>query len=169
MMAKNILLGSIGATTFIFSWLYFGSANYPFAMISLAAGLIWIGLEIKWNRSLASIFFLAFFALGVVASLSDFPTLPILLGLSTNLAAWDLSRLEARIAKGAEGDVKAILETKHLQKLAIVTAAGFVVALLATSAQISLSFVALAVITLLVMIALRVSMLYARKENSGNS
>lgn len=164
-MTKNMLLGSVGVTTAVFSAIYFVSGDYLLAAFSLAAGLAWLYLEIRWQGSSASIFFLIFFILGIAASLRGLPTLIILLGLSTNLAAWDLSRLWVRIANRAEGDVKVALETRHLQKLGAVTAAGLIIALLALSVQISLSFVAFAVITFLVMIALRISMLYARKED----
>jgi hypothetical protein len=167
--AKNIRLGLIGATTALFTLLFFGAAQYSIALAALASGLIWLVLEIRWQQSIATIFFLVFFALGIAGSFNHLPTPIVLLCLSTNLAAWDLSRLESRIANGAEGEVKVTLSAKHLQKLAITAVAGFIVALLATSVQISINFVALAIIILVVMIALRTSMVYARNTNNHNS
>lgn len=168
-MARNILLGLIGATTVLFVVMYVGAAEYSNALFSLATGLIWLFIEIKSKRSLSTIFFVIFFALGVLGGLNHLPTPLILLGISMNLAAWDLSRLKARIAGKAEADVIAKLEIKHLQKLAVVTGIGLILALLSTSIQISLSFVALAVLTLAVMIVLRASMRYLRSDDQQSA
>ena len=168
-MAKNILLGLIGATTALFVMMFIGAAEYSNALFSLAAGLIWLFVEIRSQRSLSTIFFVVFFVLGILGGLNHLPTPLILIGISMNLAAWDVSRLRARIADKAEADVIARLETRHLQKLAVVTGIGLILALLSTTIQISLSFVALAVIALAVMIVLRASMRYLRSDEQPNA
>lgn len=163
-MIKNILLGLIMVTTALFSLAYLLAGQFPVAVFSLIAGAVWLALEARQQESAPSLFFLLFFGLAAVGG-SIHLTLPVLLaGLCANIAAWDLSRFRTRIGNRAEGEAKALLESKHLQKLSLTTGLGFIIALLSTFVSISLNFVILVVLTLAMLLALRTSLLYLRKD-----
>jgi hypothetical protein len=162
-MTKKVLLGFIVVTGTVFSFIYAASQAYLFAALAIGVGSVWFILEVKEEREFGTVFFLAFLALAILRSMYQAPVAMLLLGLSTDLAAWDLSRFRIRIASETEREAVALLETGHLRKLAVTACAGFFVALLPVFVQISVSFVALLLIILVTMIALRRSMFYLRQ------
>ena len=166
-MAKKSLFALIVITAVVFALIYAAVQMYALVAVAVGLGAAWLFLEIKRTHPLATAFFLAFAGLAVLGSLKHASPVIVLLGLTTDLAAWDLSRLRARIAGKAEIDALALLETKHLRKLAITASAGFLIALLPLIIQLSINFVVLLLIVLLTVIALRRSMLVARGYDHG--
>jgi hypothetical protein len=164
-ITKKVLLGLVAVTTAAFLFAYVASQAYLLAAFAVGLGLIWLILEMGGENPLGSVFFLAFLALAIVGSLSNAPIPIILLGLSTDLAAWDLSRFQARIADEIESDTTVGLQTKHLQKLAVTACIGFFIALLPVAIHISVNFVIFCFVMVLAMIALRRSMLYFRTDH----
>ena len=165
MTAQRALLALIVVAAAALSLASAAAQSYPLAALTLALGAIWLIAEARAQRRPGTILFLALLALAVAASLNDAPILIVLVSLSADLAAWDLSRLQARIADGCEGATRAALEASHLRKLAVTACAGLLIALLPALIQISLSFVAVCVLILLAMFVLRRSLLTLRRES----
>jgi hypothetical protein len=161
-ITKKVLLGLVVVTTAAFSFIYAVSQQHLLAVFTVGLGFVWLILEVKGENHLSSVFFLAFLALTIVGSLGNAPILIVLLGLSTDLAAWDLSRFRARIADETESDTTAVLEIKHLQKLMVTACMGFFIALLPVFIHISIGFVIFGCVMVLAMITLRRSLLYFR-------
>src|SRR5258706_7980512 len=148
-MTNKALCGLIMITAVTFSFINMLSQQYLIAGTSFALGVIWLLLEVNKRRPLSTLFFLFFLGLAILGSLHSAPIPIILLGLSTDLAAWDLSQFQARIKDEAESEAKALLEITHLQRLAAITSVGFLIALLPTLIKISIDFVVLFIIILL--------------------
>jgi len=168
-MTKNILFGLIVATAAIFSMIYFSVGLYVQAGIALIAGIFWLSLEIRERQSFPTTFFLLFVGLVVVGALNRVMVLLLLAGLCAAIAAWDLSRFIARTRDKVEAEMKAVLEARHLQKLLVVTGLGFVIALPPTVVNLSLNFLTLAVLTLVMLLMLRASLLYLRRDDKGEN
>jgi hypothetical protein len=165
-MTRKVLLGLIIVTSSVFSFVYAASQAYFFAALAFGLGLVWLVLEAIGDGRFSTVFFLAFLALAILRSMDQAPVTMLLLGFTTNLAAWDLARFRARIASETMSEVLALLETQHLQKLAVTAFAGLVIALLPVFIQISINFVVLLIIILLTMVALRRSILLISSESS---
>jgi hypothetical protein len=161
-ITKRVLWGLIIVTTAAFSLVNAVLQQPPLAALAAGLGLFWLSLEIRGRNPLTSVFFLSFLALAIVESLESAPILIILLGVSTDLAAWDLSRFQARIADEIGSSTTVTLEVKHLQKLAVTTSAGFFIALPPVFFHLAIDFVIFGCVMVLAMIALRRSMLYFR-------
>ena len=168
MITKRVLWGLIVVTTAVFSLVYAVLQQPLLAAFAVGLGLLWLGLEVKGENPLASVFFVSFLALAIVGSLISAPILIILLGLSTDLAAWDLSRFRTRIASEIERGTTATLEAKHLRMLAVTASAGFFVALPPVFIHLAIGFVIFGFIMVLTMIALRRSMLYFRSDHKSS-
>lgn len=166
-MAKNVLLALIVITSVVFAIVYTSAQMYAVAAVAVALGAVWLLLEAQTEYRVAVVFFLAFVALAVLGTLYQSSAVLILFGLTTDLAAWDLSRFRRRIAGVAEADAAALLATNHLRKLAITAAAGFLIALLPLLIELSINFVVLLLFVLLTIIALRRSMFALRGSDRG--
>jgi hypothetical protein len=169
MRTNRMLWGLIIVTAATFSVVNIISRQYVVAVISFVPGLIWLILEVKQRNPLNSLFFLFFLGVAVLAGLNSAPIPMTLLGLSTDLAAWDLSRFQARLMDEPNSEAKTRLETRHLQRLAVITCAGWFIAWLPTLIKISLDFVVVFVIMLLTMMTLRKSLLYLRDNNTSGA
>jgi len=168
-MTTRALYGLIILTTAILTLANLILQAYLIAGLALVLGSLWLFLQIKKKESPNSIFFVFFLGLTVLVSLRNVPVLYMLLALSSNLAAWDLSRFQARIVNEVESAAKTSLELKHLQKLTITVPIGFLVALLPLFVHISISFIIVLCIILAAMLALRSSIFYLRNENKPNT
>lgn len=163
-MTKPILMGLILVTTAVFSLAYAFSQHGLIAVFALVSGLFWLAQEYSPHQSAAAPFFLVFMGLSVVGSLNHLPALAMLFGLSTNLAAWDLSRFWNRITSGGKQAMDPMLEQSHLQRLSITLGTGLLAALPPLLVRISISFAAFAGLMLLVVVLLRASALHLRPE-----
>jgi hypothetical protein len=161
MMTKRILLRLIVVTTAVFSLASAASQQYLLSMVVLAVGLTWFTLENRQIQIATTLFFLFFAGLALVGSLNSLSGLAMLFGLSTDLAAWDLSRFRARAGKS---EVEPKLETRHLKALFPTLGTGFLIALPPMFIAISANFVVFFFLTLLVMIVLRVSTLSLHQD-----
>jgi hypothetical protein len=164
-MTKKVLCGLIMLTAAIFSAMYLIAQAYLIAALSFILGLIWLILEMTENGAPASVFFLFYLALAIIGTLNNISVATALVGLSTDLAAWDLSRFRARITNGMEWKTESLLETRHLQILAAAIGSGLIIGLSFSLIRISISFAVLASITLLVMVAFRKSILNLRGQD----
>lgn len=165
MITKRVLWGLIVATTAVFSLVCAVLQQPPLAAFAVGLGLLWLSVEVKGKNPLASVFFLSFLVLAIVDSLISAPILIILLGLSTDLAAWDLSRFQARIADEIGSGTTVALEVKHLRKLTITASAGFFMALPPVFIHLAVDFIIFGCVMVLAMIVLRQSMLYFRSDH----
>jgi hypothetical protein len=163
-MTTKILYGLIILTSLLLTVTNIALQDYVIASVTIISGAIWLLLQIKKKEPSPSIFFILFLGLAILGSLRNISIPFMLLALTSDLAAWDLSRFQARISQEAESASKTLLELKHLQKLAITLSIGFLVALLPSFVHISLNFAVFLFILLLIMLALRKSILYLRKE-----
>ncbi len=168
MTAKRVLMVLIVVTAVVFALVHAASQDYGLAVLAVGLGLGWLVLEVQRQSAFATGFFLAFLVLAIIGGFNHASTPAVLLGLSTDLAAWDISRLRARIAGKTTNEAAALLETRHLQQLAVTAAAGFFIALIPVLIQLSISFVILLLLILLLMIALRQSMMYLRHDRENN-
>jgi hypothetical protein len=166
-ITKRVLWSLIVVTTAVFGLVYAVLQQPLLAASIVGLGLIWLGLEVKGENPLAPVFFLSFLALAIVGSLNGASILIILLGLSTDLAAWDLSRFQARIADEIESGTAARLEEKHLRKLIITAGAGFFIALPPVFIHLTIGFVVFGLVIVLTMSTLRRSVLYFRGDHKS--
>jgi hypothetical protein len=166
-ITKRVLWGLIVVTTAVFSLVYAVLQQPPLAAFVVGLGLLWLGLEVKGENLLASVFFLSFLVLAIVGSLISAPIWIILLGLSTDLAAWDLSRFQARMADATGSGTTAALEVQHLRKLIVTASAGFFIALPPVFIHLVIGFVIFGFVMVLTMIALRRSVLYFRGDHKS--
>jgi hypothetical protein len=164
-MTKQVVLGLIAVTTLIFVAAFNAAQEYTIGAFALALGLAWAMVEAYEKRSVASIFFACFLGLAILGNLGHVPVVMMLFGLSTGLAAWDLSRFRARAVHVEHGDIAPALERTHLRKLVATMGAGFVLALLPVMFTIPMTFLGLALVTLTAIIMLRNSMRYIRPED----
>jgi hypothetical protein len=164
MTTRRILLGLIIVTTLIFALVYTIFQQYLIAALALAAGLIWFKLEHDHDSTFVTLFFLWFLSLAILGSLNNLFPLWMLLGLCANLAAWDLSRLQARVTDAGRREIEPMLESRHLRWLFVAIGSGLLLAVLSTFVRISVNFVIFAVLTLLAMLILRASVFYLREE-----
>jgi len=165
MVVKKVLLALIVTTTAAFSLGYGAGSEFIVAMISIASGIAWLLLEIFEKRFLNSIFFIIFTILAILGCLKSMSSLILLIGFTTNLAAWDLSRFLLRSLNLANVENKAGFGTRHLYRLSITIGAGFLLALPPIFITFPLSFVTVFFITLLGMIVLSRFILYVNRQN----
>jgi hypothetical protein len=168
-MINKVLYGLIILTTAVLTLANLALQEYLIAALAVGLGSLWLILQIKKRESLNSGFFVFFLGLTISGSLRNVPILYMLFALSSNLAAWDLSRFRARIANEVESEQKTLLELKHLQKLTITVSIGFLVTLLPLFVHISTSFITFLCIILAVMLTFRRSIFYLRNENKTNA
>ena len=165
-MVKPVLWMLVGTSAALFALASGLAQEYSAAALCIAAGALWLLLEIRRSDITRVVFLLFFIGVAVVDSLKNAPMPLILLALSSGLAAWDLSSFRRRIANVEDGEAKAALERRHLQKLGLTAGAGFLAALIPLLAQISLPFVALSLLLLAAIVALSrtVSSLLGKRE-----
>jgi hypothetical protein len=167
-ITKRVLWGLIIVTTAVFSLVCAVLQQLLLVAFAVGLGLLWLSLEVKGKNPLASVFFLSFVVLAIVGSLISAPILVILLGLSTDLAAWDLSRFQSRIADEIGSGTTVGLEIGHLRKLIVTASAGFFMALPPVFVHLAIDFVIFGFIMVLAMIVLRQSMLYFRSGQESD-
>jgi hypothetical protein len=168
-MTKTVLFGSLILATALLTFANVALQDYLTALLAVAAGSTWLIVNMYNKETPHALFFLFFIGLAVVGSLRDIPTPIMLLTVSAILIAWDLSQLQTRINTEEESAAKTLLEVKHLQKLAITTSVGFLVALIPVFVQFQISFVIFLIIILAIMLALRKSILYLRNEKKSST
>ncbi len=168
-MTTKVLYVLIILTTVILTIANIVLQEYLIASIAIILGAVWLFLQVKNKESPNTVFFVFFLGLVILGSLRNVPIPIMLLALSSNLAAWDLSRFQARVNHEEASDSKIRLESKHLQRLAITLSIGFLIALLPSFIHISLNFVVFLVILLFLMLTLRKSILYLRQEAKINN
>lgn len=163
-MTTKVLYSLIILTSALLAVLNIASQEYLLAGIAILVGMAWLFLLVRKQEPPHSLFFVVFLGLTVLGNLRNVSAPLMVLTLSTNLAAWDLSRFLARISHEDESAAKTSLESNHLQKLAIPLVIGFFVALIPTFIHFSLNFVVFLTVLLLLMLILRRSILSLRKE-----
>lgn len=163
-MTAKILYGLIVLTTAILTVANITLQEYLIAGVAILLGATWLLLQMKQKDPPHSFFFVLFLGLTILGSLHNISIPFMLLAQSSDLAAWDLSRFLARISQEEESASKTLMELKHLQKLAFTLSIGFLVALLPTFIHISLNFVVFLLVLFLLILTLRKSVLYLRKE-----
>ena len=168
-MTTKVLYGLIILTSALLTVANIILQEYLIASVAITSGVIWLLLQMKQKEPPYTVFFILFLGLAVLGSFRNIALPFMLLALSSDLAAWDLSRFQARISHEEESNSKTLLEVKHLQKLAVTLSVGFLMALLPTFIHISLNFVVFLFILLLLMLTLRRSVLYLRKEAKINN
>jgi len=158
-MARKILWGLIVITAGMFSAVFLGSQDYSLAVLAVVLGCIWFGLEARQRHEFGWLFFLIFVGMAVWGSAQNVSTPMLLLGLTADLGAWDLSRFQLRVRSVPDTPIRARLERKHIQKLLVTLGSGFFIALVPLYIQVSISFVAVALFVLFGLFALRRSVL----------
>jgi hypothetical protein len=123
-------------------------------LVSLGVGVLWLALDIRGAKNFGSLFFLCFLIVAILASMKDAAPPLTVLAVASALAAWDLSAFRARTATVEDETARAALERVHLRKLSITAGLGLVAALIPLFVHITISFVALALVLLVAVIAL---------------
>ncbi len=158
MITKRVLWGLIGVTAATLAFNDIALQQYPLAVFTGGLGLLWLVLEIRGENPVVAVFFLVFSVLAMASASQGSTPVPLaLLGLSMNLAAWDLSRFRARIAGETASETRTALEISHLRNLGVTVGAGFFIALLPLYIQVAIPFVLFCGVVLLAMTALRQS------------
>ncbi len=168
-MIKTVLFGSIILATSLVVFANVVLQDYLIVAFAFAGGSIWLILNMSNKETPNSLFFLFFIALAIVGSLRDIPPAIMILAVSMTLIAWDLSQFQDRISTEEESTSKTLMETKHLQKLAITASIGFLVALIPVFVQLQISFVFFLIIILAILLGLRKSILDLRNEKKGSN
>src|SRR5689334_2011992 len=101
-MTTRVLYGLIILTSVLLAVANIVLQEYLLAGVAIVSVLIWLLLKIKEQEPPHSLFFVLFLGLTIFGSLRHISTLLMLLALSSNLAAWDLSRFLARINQEEE-------------------------------------------------------------------
>ena len=158
-MTKRLLGVLIVVTTTTLSSVFFATQANAMAFLTLALGFSWLILEINDKHAFSWLFFLTFLSLAGLGGLQNLSVPMLLLGLSTNLAAWDLSRFYARTSSEPQSELKSLLERNHAQKLFATLGMTFLVALVPVFIRISIGFVGLVLVVVVAMLALRRSIL----------
>lgn len=165
MIAQRVFWGSTVLTAGLFTALFAASGVTVLAAVAVALGVLWLVADAKIDSGFGTVFFLAFVVLAVMASAND-ASLPLtLLGLSANLAAWDVSRLRTRLALEPDPERRAPVEARHVRVLAVTLAAGFLAALLPVVVRLTLPFVIMSGVTLLALLALYFAMRSLRADS----
>lgn len=163
-MTTKVLYGLIITASVLLAVANIASQEYWIAIVAIVSGSTWLLLEIKTKEVPNAVFFVVFWGLVIIGAMRGIPVLYMLVALSADLAAWDLSRFQARIRYEEQSTSRALLELKHLQKLAGALSIGLLIALFPTFVQVSLSFVVFLFLLILMMLILRKSVLALRKE-----
>ncbi len=158
MIVRRVLFLAIILSSAIFT-LVAGAQNATVALVVAALGGVWLFQEMTGRAPLNAAGFLVFTGVAVLGALGNASLPFLLLGMAANLIAWDLSRFRRRIREEEAGEEKDRLERSHLQKLALPVVVGSVIALLPALLTISLNFGVLIALMLIVLIALRQSLL----------
>ncbi|MEO8392662.1 MAG: hypothetical protein ABI700_06685, partial [Chloroflexota bacterium] len=166
MIVRRVLFLAIILSSAIFT-LVGAAQNATVALVAATLGVVWLFQEMTGRETLNSLYFLVFAGLAGLGALGNASLPFLLLGLAAALVAWDLSRFRRRIREEEAGEEKTRIERAHLQKLGIAVAGGFVIALLPVLVTISLNFVVLLVLMLIVLLALRQSMLSLRGDRKN--
>jgi hypothetical protein len=166
MNTKRIEIALIVLTILIFSLSHLFTEKYWLAIASLVIGVLWVLAEIYKMSLLPHLFFVGFVGLAVIGSQNGLPAPLMLLGLCTDLAAWDLSRFQARLREFSQRNPDAELVKKHLGKLSGTICIGYILALLPLFIRFSMNFILVIGLTLLLLFALRKSILALRTERT---
>ncbi|MBN1563812.1 MAG: hypothetical protein JXA10_08230 [Anaerolineae bacterium] len=158
MNLKRLFGGLVITVAVLFAGIYAALDSYLLAIVSLGVGGLWLTLDAKIANYEGTLFFLAFVALAVIASLDDTLKPWPLLGLSINLAAWDIARFTARLANAEQPATRAVLTTRHLILLAGIIILGFVFAVLPALVRLAIPFVIVGGVALLALLTLQQSM-----------
>ena len=121
----SIILGA-GSLTFGYSQTGFAGFAGWFVLL----GILWLAAQWRkyyWFSSLALVIIIVAAAYGVW---HGFPTVWMLLGVLGGLLGWDLSDFARRLSYASPMDDTRGLERRHLERVGIVTALGFGLALL---------------------------------------
>lgn len=168
MSIKKIHLALVVLTSLIFALANLYLRQYWIAVFALVIGACWLLVEKYSIELIFNLFFVGFIWLAARGSINDLPIPLMLFGLCTNLAAWDLSRFQARIREFKVQNPHPRLVTKHLQKLLITICLGYVLALIPTFISLSMNFVVVVVLSLLILFALRQSVITLRNDKSDD-
>jgi len=123
-----ILSVLLGTASLAMGYSQAGAADYSHWLLIFAA--IWLIAHFRkwyWFSSIALLIVISAAAYGVW---HEFPTVWMLLGALGGLLAWDLSDFARRLSYAAPMDDTRSMERRHLERVGIVAALGFGLALL---------------------------------------
>jgi hypothetical protein len=121
----SILLGTV---SLVIGYLQAGVSDYTFWFFLLA--VVWLVTHFRkwyWFPSIALLIIIVAAAYGVW---SEFPTVWMLLGALGGLLGWDLSDFARRLSYASPMDDTRSMERLHLERVGIVAALGFGLAIL---------------------------------------
>ncbi len=162
MTLQRVQCGLVTVTAALFSIVNLVSGEYRVAVFSFACGAVWLLLERVGKRRSGTLFFVALAGVAILGVLSHHSIPIMVFGLSTNLAAWDLSRLLARVSLAPRNDRTAGLVQRHLRLLLVTVGAGLVLTLPAFVVRIPMNFVVFFVFVVSMMLVLRKALVYLR-------
>lgn len=168
MSIKNIQLALVILTSLVFSLAHLFLREYWIALFALSLGACWLLVEKYKVELLFNLVFVGFIWLAVRGCLNELRIPLMLLGLCTNLAAWDLSRFQTRIRQYAVQNPEPKLVKKHLRILTITLCLGYILAIIPTLIKLPMNFVVVMVLSLLILFALRKSVITLRNEKAGD-
>lgn len=158
LLTNRLLLACITAATAIFSAAFLVSQTYVLALLGVVIGALWLYQARNNTLTSPAFYFLAFVFFAVAGCLQNLSTPLMLVGMTANLAAWDLSRFYARLHAETDNSLKTALEKNHLQKLGFALAVGVVLGLIPLLVSLSVNFIVLMGIVLVAMLIMRRSM-----------
>ncbi len=158
MNSKHVFWGLVIVDAILFAIIYAVSGNYPLAALAFGLGVIWLAADTKSKKRLGTPCFLAYVVLAVIANLNNILIPLTLLGMSVNLAAWDMSRFRSRLVDQNGQVPHPLLEARHLHLLAAVICFGFLIALVPLYFRLTIPFVLVGGVTLLTLLTLQQSM-----------
>ncbi len=125
-------------------------------------GILWIVCVLRELRWVASALFAAFMGAAVVGVLAGLSHVLMLAAGCTNVLAWDLNQLEARLLDFDDPDTKEI-ERTHFQRTLMVLTASFVLIVLDSLLRIRFQFIILVLVTVLAILILNQIILLIRR------
>lgn len=137
---KAVQYVSILVCTGSLGWNYYIDGHASLARWILLAGLLWIVAEARHVRWAASLGLLTCLILAGFGLWLDLPLGWMLAASLGALIAWDLTDFTRRVASASADDEIAAVTRRHLARLSIVTAIGFILSLAGMLSRLEFTF-----------------------------
>jgi hypothetical protein len=161
----RILAASVGLAAAALGMGYIYRDLWIWTLAIVALGLLWLfGLWRRWEWASSAGWIL--YTAGAAAGLLQGAGFGwMLFGLSMALIAWDLDAFGRRLQSAQRVERKEDLERRHLLRLAVVSAMGWLLAAIAIGARLELGFGVVLLLALLAAFGLSRTLALARRQS----
>lgn len=161
---EKCLFCSIGIATVPLVAAYVLTGLWIESLLVLAFGGLWL-YSVQQERAGASLFLIGFIGFAVWGVRMNFPAILMLISVIAALSAWDIQHFMARLKFAPKNADMPPLERRHLRRLLMVDAIGFVLAGAAMTITIKINFGVLLFLTALAVVSLSRFISFLRNES----